>query len=116
MRVWWVDWQTGHLFVASLPDWLAYLTSISLPVRIQDHALVAVVLACSSRGMCFFQVLISLLDYLHQSILLTIIWVLINSGSDTAKSLWGGSLQYKYIQYSFITTYTKMRRFLERLN
>ena len=38
--------------------WLAYLTSVSLPIRIQDHALVTVVSARVSRRMCFFQVLI----------------------------------------------------------
>ena len=32
-----------RLSVVSLPDWLAYLTSFSLPIRIQDHASVAVV-------------------------------------------------------------------------
>ena len=59
-----------RLSVVSLPVWLAYVTSFSIPIRIQVHTSVAVVPTHASLRICFFQVLNGLLqlDYLLQSI------------------------------------------------
>ena len=45
-----------RLSVVSLPVWLAYVTSFSIPIRIQVHTSVAVVPTHASLRICFFQV------------------------------------------------------------